>query len=282
MQDEIIINNFISSFAYFYFCVLMIKTILKILGILYFLGCIIIFTFQERLIFNAEQLGENYNYGMGQEIEIALDEEVSMNNLWVKSDKPSSKGVILYLHGNRGSIRFGTYQIRHFKNLGYDIMIPDYRSYGKTEGQICCEAQLLTDVEKVYDFLKTKYGESKITLVGYSLGTGFASYLASKNKPKQLLLIAPFTSLTDIKNKYLWFVPDFLLKFKFPVKKFLETTQCPITIVHGESDKIVDFSFSKKLKATFQEKINLVPVPNVGHRRIIFDRTLAQTIRDIF
>ena len=255
---------------------------LKILAFLYLLGCIVIYSFQEKLIFNAEKIDEDFHYGIGREVEIPLDDGISMNALWVREKPSNPKGVILYLHGNRGSIRFGTYQIRHMRHIGYDIFIPDYRSYGKTEGDICCEKQLLDDIQKAYDFLKTKYSENQISIIGYSLGTGFASYLASQNKPNQLLLIAPFTSLTDIKNKYLWFVPDFLLKFKFPVTKFLETTTCPITIVHGNADRVVDYQFSKDLKTKFGDKVELVTAENVSHRRIIFDRKLKHTINQIF
>lgn len=258
------------------------KLLFKIIIVIYILFCVGIYSVQERFIFNAEKIEQDFNYGAGEEVEIPLGDEVSMNALWIKEKPNNDKGVILYLHGNRGSIRFGTYQIRHMKGLGYDIFIPDYRSYGKTEGEICCEEQLLNDIQKAYDFLKTKYSENKICIVGYSLGSGFASYLSGHNNPKQLLLIAPFTSLTDIKNKYLWFLPDFLLKFKLPVSKFLETTQCPITIVHGTADKIVDYKFSKDLERKFGEKVNLITADNISHRRIIFDGVLKSTIRKIF
>jgi esterase/lipase len=258
------------------------KLLLKIIGILYILFSIAVYALQERFIFNAEKIEESFNYGSGIEVEIPLDENVNMNALWIKEKVNNPKGVILYLHGNRGSIRFGTYQIRHMRDLGYDIFIPDYRSYGKTEGQICCEEQMLNDIQKSYDFLKTKYAENKISIIGYSLGSGFASYLAGHNKPNQLLLIAPFTSLTDIKNKYLWFIPDFLLKFKLPVTKFLETTECPITIVHGDADRIVDYKFSKDLKSKFGTKVNLVTAVNISHRRIIFDGVLKSTILTLF
>jgi len=258
------------------------KLFLKIIVSLYVIFCIAIYTVQERFIFNAEKIEENHHYGIGREVEIPLDDKVNMNALWIKEKPSNPKGVILYLHGNRGSIRFGTYQIRHMRDLGYDIFIPDYRSYGKTEGEIGSEKQLLNDIQKAYDFLKTKYQENRISIIGYSLGSGFASYLSGHNNPKQLLLVAPFTSLTDIKNKYLWFLPDFLLRFKFPVTEFLETTKCPITIVHGDADKIVDYKFSKDLKNKFGDKINLVTAENISHRRIIFDSHLKSTIQNIF
>lgn len=251
----------------------------KFFVFIYLLGCGAIYFFQEKVIFNPEHISEDYNYGMGSEVEIPLHDGISMNALWVKDR--SSKGVILYLHGNRGSIRFGTYQIRHFEDRGYDILIPDYRSYGKTEGRPKNQKQMLKDADSIYSFLKKNYKEENIYVVGYSLGTGMASYLASKNNPNHLLLVAPYTSLTDIKNKYLWFVPDFLLKYKFPIKDYLENVKSKITVVHGTSDRIVDYNFSKKLKEKFKSKIKLYSATNVSHRRIIFDRSLRGAVDDM-
>jgi len=251
----------------------------KILAFLYVVACVALYCLQDRFIFNPEYLSEDYQYRIGEEVEIALDDDVSMNALFVKQTQlPHSKGVIMYLHGNRGSIRFGVYQIRHMQNLGYDIFIPDYRSYGKTEGSINSEKQLYQDVQKAYNYLADKYEEQQTVLVGYSLGTGMASYLASKNNPAQLILIAPFTSLTDIKNKYLWFMPDFLLKYKLPVKKFMRTISCPVTIVHGTHDRVVDYQFSEDLKQKFRDKIELVTAHREGHRGIIFAEILGETL----
>ena len=256
----------------------MIK-LLKILSVLYILSCIVIYSIQDRFIFNPEHIEEHHRYRIGEEIEIPLDDKISMNALLIKqNDFQKPKGVILYLHGNRGSIRFGIYQIRTMQNLGYDILIPDYRSYGKTEGTIGSEGQLYSDVQKAYDHLKENYNEEQIIIVGYSLGTGMASYLASHNNPARLFLVAPFTSLTDIKNKYLWFLPDFLLKYKLPVKKFIHDISCPITIVHGTHDRVVDYSFSEELKSNFSDKIDLITVQREGHRRIIFAEKLAEAL----
>lgn len=258
------------------------KRLFTILFLLYVLACTVLYFAQDRFIFNPEHIPEDYNYRMGRELEIPIEGELTMNCLLVSQEESAqSRGVIMYLHGNRGSIRFGIYQIRHMRGYGYDIMIPDYRSYGKTEGQIKSEKQLYRDVQKAYDHLKKYYDESNIILVGYSLGTGMASYLAAHNNPAQLILIAPFTSLTDIKNKYLWFMPDLLLKYKLPVKKFLDSVNCPVTIVHGERDKIVDFRFSEVLSDKYSDKVRLVRSRSDSHRSIIFAEALRQTLTQI-
>lgn len=60
----------------------------------------------------------------------------------------------------------------------------DYRGYGKSEGNISNQEQLYKDLSCVYTFLLSKYDKSNIIIMGYSIGTGLASYLASIQQPK--------------------------------------------------------------------------------------------------
>ena len=258
------------------------KTLIKVISFLYILFCIVLYVVQDNFIFNPEHIEESFKFRMGQEVEIPLDNDISMNALLVSSpSNAEERKAILYLHGNRGSIRFGVYQIRTMLDKGYDILVPDYRGYGKTEGEIESETQLLEDVEKAYKYLLESYLEDNIIVIGYSLGSGMASHLAAKFNPAHLLMVAPFSSLTDIKNQYLWFVPDFLLKFKLDTEKNLKQIKCPVSIVHGTEDRVVRFKLSEKLKEKYPKKVNLVPVVGQGHRRIIFDNALEKTLSHI-
>ena len=258
------------------------KWLLGILTTIYLLLCGSLYSIQEKVIFRPEKISESYNFGIGEEVEIALDDDLQMNALWVK-ENPSSKSdkAILYLKGNRGSIRFGTYQIRQMKHNGYDILIPDYRSYGKTEGEPKNNKQLLRDADISYQFLKQHYQEENIVVIGYSLGTGMASYVASQNNPMHLLLIAPFTSLVDIKNQFLWFMPDFLLKYKLNNKKHLAKVKCPVTLLHGTRDQIVKYDFSEALSELYPSKVRLITVNGEGHRGIIFEPKIRDIIEQL-
>ena len=200
-----------------------------------------------------------------------------MNCLYIKSKTPS-KGVVLYFHGNKGNIFRATYQSRMVQNLGYDVFIPDYRGYGKTEGKVWSDNDLLPDANQAYRFLMTMYDEKDIYLMGYSLGTGMASYVASLHRPAHLFLIAPFTSLVDIKNQYAWFLPDFLMRIRLPVIDFMNNVTCPVSIVHGTDDTVVDYKYSKILKSKFP-KVNLITSEGQSHRRIIFDPLLKENVQ---
>ena len=252
---------------------------LKLLFTLYMMACLGLYLIQDSLIFDGHPYPESQSYSQGEEVEIPLTDELSMNCLLIKAKAGTrSKGVFLYLHGNKGNIRGSVYQCRKLLNRGLDIFIIDYRGYGKTEGSPVNDRQVLEDANKAYAYLKQHYEEKNIYVIGYSLGTGMASYIASQNTPAQLILVAPFTSLTDIKNSFLWMFPDFLLKYKLDNERHLANTDVPVTIIHGTEDQVVDYGFSQKLKVRYPE-IELVSVSGQSHRGIIFDPGL-KTILD--
>jgi len=253
----------------------------KFLFALYLCACLGLYLIQSKLIFAAHPTSEDQRYRMGKEIEIPLEEGLTMNTLMIPSRSGQrSKKVLMYLHGNKGNINRGIYQTRMIQNRDVDIMIIDYRGYGKTEGQPESDKQMLEDANKAYQYLKKYYQEKNIYVLGYSLGTGMASYIAKMNKPAHLILVAPFTSLTAIKNKYLWMFPDFLLRFKLNNAAHLKDLKVPTTIVHGTNDEVVEYNFSKQLKA-INPRVQLITSTGQSHRGIIFDPLLSKALDSI-
>ena len=255
---------------------------LKRLGIalfgLYALVCGLLYFEQERLIFHPDKLGEDYVFREGEEVELPVAEGISLNCLWMK--EPASRGVILYLHGNRGSNERCYHQALTMAGDGYDIFMPDYRGFGTSDGEIDSEAQLLGDVQAAYDFLKKHYREDQIVVVGYSIGSGMASYLAANNHPQQLVLLAPYTSVVDLKNGMAPFLPDFLLKYPLRSYAFLQKVKFPVTLFHGEFDEVIPFNSSVKLQAINPSLFHLVKLPE-GHRGVIFSPIFQETVRGL-
>src|SRR5690606_6024547 len=88
---------------------------------------------------------------------IELQDGKMLHGLLFTTEDP--KGIILYLHGNAGSLDGWGGVAPTFTNLGYDIFIPDYRGYGKSEGAVAGESQLYDDMQRVYDHIKIDYTE---------------------------------------------------------------------------------------------------------------------------
>lgn len=257
--------------------------IVKIIGIFllvgYLLLCAGLYFGQDQVLFKPKKLSEDHQFPAGQEVEIPVAEGISLNCLSVK--EPNSKGVILYLHGNKGSIRRCLRQAQTMSGNQYDLFLADYRGYGKSDGHIFSEAQLFKDVQIVYDYLKKQYREDQIQIVGYSLGSGMASWLAANNSPKRLVLVAPYVSFIDLKNHYIPFVPNFLVKFPLNNKAHLATVKCPVTLFHGTNDEVIPFVSSKELVQVDPANIKLVTLEGESHRGAIFNNLFRSTVRKL-
>lgn len=144
-------------------------------------------------------------------------------------------------------------------------MILDYRGFGKSEGEIESEKQFYDDVALGYDFLKERFNEDEIIVIGYSVETSAASHLASTNSPKLLILQAPYYNLTEIADTRFPFVPKFMLKYKFENQKHIEKTKCPVYIFHGDEDKTIFYEDAVKLKDHLKDKDRYITLNGQGH-----------------
>jgi len=246
----------------------LIKIIICILGVFVLIFGLLFF-FQEKLIFHPEKLDKNYQFKYEQdfeEINIKAQDGKVLNGLLFKSENP--KGLIFYLHGNSGSLSSWGNIAKTYTDLNYDIFIIDYRSYGKSEGKIQSQEQLFQDNQIAYDELKQRYNEDKIIVMGFSIGTGMASKLASTNNPKLLILKAPYYNLTDMIQHTYIIIPTFMLKYKFETNKYLKSCRMPVIIFHGDQDEIIYYESSLKLKEEFKTQDTLIILNGQGHNGI--------------
>ncbi|HEX4849744.1 MAG TPA: alpha/beta hydrolase, partial [Puia sp.] len=201
-----------------------------------------------------------------EEINIKTPNNELLNGLLFKSD--SSKGLIFYLHGNAGALDSWGYAAKTYTSMRYDVFILDYPGYGKSDGNITSQKQLYDDIQSAYDELKKKYDENKIIVLGYSIGTGPATWLASVNHPRILILQAPYYNLTDMTKHMYPYVPTFLLKYKFATNEYLKQCKMPVVIFHGDQDEIIYYGSSLKLKDEMKRADTLITLKGQGHNGI--------------
>jgi len=249
-----------------------IRRLLIIFGVCYLLLTAVVYFFQEKLIFHPRAITADYLFDWGVEITVPV-EGATLSTVWVR--KPESKGVVIYFHGNVGDNNRGLYQMRNVLKRPYDAVIMDYRSYGKSTGELESDEQLFMDAQAVYDRVMQDYPEDKIYLLGYSLGTGMASYLAAENSPAELTLVAPYTNLEDMKNQAFWWLPNFLLKYRLDTESRIATVKCPVNIFHGTQDELIPFAMAERLQQLSPKQVRLFPMEDIGHRGAILEMSTA-------
>lgn len=245
-----------------------LKIFLTILGI-YILACILIYFNQEKFIFHPSKLSKEAEFSFDNkftEVNLVTSDSLKINCLYFETENP--KGVIYYLHGNSGNLSGWGDIAGLYLNSGYNILIPDFRGFGKSEGEIENEKQFYEDMQLGYNFLKEKFNEDKIVVIGYSIGTGIASHLASVNNPKLLILQAPYYNLTEMTKTRMPFVPTFLLKYKFDNATNISKAKCPVYIFHGNEDGVISYSQSLKLKKHLKENDEFITLNGQKHNGI--------------
>ncbi|MDF2189471.1 alpha/beta hydrolase [Paraflavitalea sp. CAU 1676] len=239
---------------------------IMIIGSFYVLICLLAFFLQEKLIFFPEKLAAEHVYRFSiphEELNFSMKDGVRLNGVLFKAD--SARGTIFYLHGNAGSIDGWGELASFYVQEGFNVFMLDYRGYGKSGGSISSQQQLFDDVQAVYEDIRRRAGEDSLIILGYSIGTGPASWLASRNNARMLILQAPYYSLTDMMGHNYPILPRFLLKYKFTTNKFLPLCKMPVVIFHGDADEVIYYGSAQKLSRLFKEKDTLITLQGGSH-----------------
>ncbi len=253
-----------------------------ILGI-YLLLMALVYFFQEKMIFLPTTLSEDYTfqYENFEERNISMTDGKILHALLFKAE--DAQGVIFYLHGNAGSLEGWGSVADTFTDLNYEIFIPDYRGYGKSEGTISSEAQLHRDIQTLYDHLKEAYPENRIIILGHSIGSGMAAKLAAENDPKLLILQAPYYSLPDLAENTppLNIFPKILFKYRLETFKYLQQTKVPVVVIHGDEDEVIYYGSSVKLQQEFKPKDTLITLQGYGHNNFLTSEKYRREIGEV-
>lgn len=205
---------------------------------------------QEKMIFMGVPLSERHDYRFSvphSEYDIEAPDGGRLNALYFGAEDP--RGLIVYFHGNAGNLQRWGQITSSFTRMGYDIVVMDYRGYGKSKGERN-EEILLRDALLFYRHSIDRFGypEDKTIVYGRSLGSSFATYVASVENPARLVLETPFYNLVDVARSRFPVLPvEKILKYAFPSDRFIESVRCPLTIYHGTRDRIVPHKSGYKL-----------------------------------
>jgi hypothetical protein len=237
---------------------------------------------QERFIFKPEKLKQNFEFKYDvpfKEYFFDIGPGVRINGLHFYREKP--KGLILYFHGNTRSIKGWARYAKDFYRYDYDVVLVDYRGFGKSTGKRS-EKEMLGDMQFVYDRLKENYTESHLIVYGRSMGSGFATKLACDNYPRYLILDAPYYSFRKVVERFLPILPvRVVLRFHLRTDKWISGVKCHTYIIHGTNDWLIPFRHSVSLQKINPNKITLIRIEGGSHNNLPSFDEYHNFIRDI-
>ncbi|MEQ9298812.1 MAG: alpha/beta hydrolase [Cyclobacteriaceae bacterium] len=240
------------------------KSVLLIVVAIYVLLCLIVFFTQEYFLFQRSKLPPDYAYEIEEEYqEVWLGKAQEHHGVHIQ--RPASKGIIIYFHGNRDSLKRWIRLSKGLLRYDYDLLLIEYPEYGKSKAQLSQKA-----VEELallsYDYASEAYAPDSIIIFGRSLGTGLASYLGSQKPAKAIILETPYYSLDDLLSRYLFLMPRrWLLQYSFPSYQWLTKTESLIYILHGTNDQIIPIGMANKLDESLEGKAKMTTIEGGRH-----------------
>jgi hypothetical protein len=181
-----------------------------------------------------------------------------------KARLSKSSKLLLYFGGNADDAS----AILKYLNPDLDMQVVafNYRGYGESSGKPSQEA-FFSDALAIYD---TYAKDKEVIIMGRSLGTGVATYLASKRPATHVVLITPFDSIRAIaKAKYPYFPIDWLIRHPFESIKYTPQIEAKISVVEVSDDKVVPNIHTANLLKTISNLFLHVKLENITHGEVL-------------
>lgn len=183
----------------------------------------------------------------------------------------ASKRVLLWFHGNAENIGYDLDQLRTFAKIGVNILLVDYRGYGRSEGSPN-EAGVYRDADAAYDYLinQRHFRAQNIIVYGHSLGGAVAVNLASRRQCGGLIVQSSFTSAPAMARR-MFAIPflGYAAKSRFNSLQKIRGVHAPILIVHGTRDEVVPFAMGQQLFASAPQPKRFYSIEGAGHNDLM-------------
>lgn len=213
--------------------------LLIVLG-LYLLICLTLYSVQERLLFFPRGVSEVMKKEHEETFIETVSGEVTLRG-WLTS--PESENLIIYYGGNGEELSHLVSDLSAYS--GFSSLLVNYRGYGESEGKPS-EQALFKDALHLYDTYAGKY--KKVFLIGRSLGTGVASYVASQRAVTAVTLITPYDSISNTAQEKFPILPmRLLVRHPFDSVGRAGSIHTPAQFLIAERDRVISRERSKAL-----------------------------------
>ena len=203
-----------------------------LLGLL--LAGILIWWLQPRMIFYPIKplQATPADWGMAYEdVRLTTEDGIALHG-WLT---PATRGrttppsTLLFFHGNAGNISHRRDSLAIFNDLGLDVLIIDYRGFGRSEGSVS-EQGLYRDAAAAWHWLTQTRGipAEEIVIFGRSLGGAVATQLAARTEPAALIVESSFDDLGSLAEEHYPLLSRLIpLRYRFPAAEYMAAVRCP-------------------------------------------------------
>jgi len=253
--------------------------LLLIIPATYLVVCVLLYIFQNRLIYFPSRHIHMTPADVGMPFEslmLSASDGVRINAWYVPCSSP--RGTVLLFHGNAGNLGDVILDVAQWHRLGFNVLAVDYRGFGESEGAPT-EKGIYADADAAWLYGVHDRGEDprRIVVVGRSLGGAVAIELAHRRAPGALIVESTFTSLPDVGSLHYPLLPVRLLaRCRYDSRSRVRSIQCPKLFAHGSEDTLIPIRLGRKLfDSAAEPKTFLETAGDHTSSGIFYDRASA-------
>jgi fermentation-respiration switch protein FrsA (DUF1100 family) len=192
----------------------------------------------------------------------------------VRTQGVAPAATVVYFHGNGGNLSYVGWLAEELAGRGFDVLLFDYKGYGRSEGATADERSLYEDADAVYEYLTVEQGRppERLVLYGQSLGTAVAVDLASRRPCGALILESGLSSASDMAALLMPWAPRLLHRLgrnRLDTARKLARVSRPVFVAHGDSDDIIPVEQGRTLYEAAREPKRLLILPRAGHNDLV-------------
>jgi len=191
-----------------------------------------------------------------EDIYFTAADGVRLNAWFFPADagSPRAQMAVLVCHGNGGNVSHRLEFCRMLLRLGVNVLVFDYRGYGRSEGAPS-EEGTYADAQAAHRWLRERgFAAQNIIALGKSLGGAIATELAMRETVGGLVLQSAFTSIADVgAERFPWLPVRRLHKIKYETLKKLPRIHVPVLVMHSREDGTIRFSHGEQNFAAASE-----------------------------
>jgi fermentation-respiration switch protein FrsA (DUF1100 family) len=185
-------------------------------------------------------------------------------------DDYQSRPTILYFYGNAMCMADARDLFMQLRLLGFNVIVPEYSGYGMSGGR-AGEKGCYAAADAAYDWLvkNPDIDSHRLVSFGWSIGAAVAIDLASRRKLAGVAAFSPFTSMTEMGQRVVpWLPVALILRHRFDSIGKIGSISCLIFLAHGANDELVPPEMSARLAAAAGTRATRLVVPGAGHNDI--------------
>jgi len=219
---------------------------------------------------DASELGRPF-----EDVHFSSTDGVKLNGWYFPADADSPRRHLAYLmcHGNAGNISHRLDHCAALIETGANVLIFDYRGYGRSEGRPN-EEGTYRDAQGAHRWLRDKgFAAMNVMALGESLGGGIASELALRETVGGLILQSTYTSITELGVElFPWLPVRWIGTIRYDTRSKLPRVKVPVLIMHSRVDSLIGFQHAERNYAAANEPKLLWEIGGDHNRFLEFDR----------